>query len=166
MNNYNILYHRFNGSVGLGCRIHRLHRCRGLRHSQRMSWYDTKQSDAEVPVMLELWGTLSTSSLPSPQIHTGPEWEHLIMVISMGQIELNCITTLNWIVWNRIVLAFNSVWTKTIPILYLIAWNRTVWRNWIPWNRNVFWQLNYVLMLNWIVYNRTEYLNKNGFCVK
>ena len=26
--------------------------------------YDTKQSDGEVPVMLELWGMLSTPSLP------------------------------------------------------------------------------------------------------
>ena len=25
------------------------------------------------------------------------------------------------------------------------------WRNWIAWNRNVFWWLNCVLMLNWIV---------------
>ena len=28
-------------------------------------WYDTKQSDGEVPVMLELWGTRSTPLLPS-----------------------------------------------------------------------------------------------------
>ena len=27
--------------------------------------YDTKQSDGEVPVMLELWGMQSTPSLPS-----------------------------------------------------------------------------------------------------
>ena len=35
--------------------------------------------------------------------------------LSMGQIELNCILILNWIVWIR-----------------------TVWQNWIAWNRNVF----------------------------
>ena len=28
--------------------------------------YDTKQSDGEVPVMLELWGMQSTPSLPGP----------------------------------------------------------------------------------------------------
>ena len=28
------------------------------------------------------------------------------------------------------------------------------------------WQLNCVLMLNWIVLNRTDYLHKNGFGVK
>ena len=31
---------------------------------QRVSWYDTKQSDGEVPVMLELWGMRITLSLP------------------------------------------------------------------------------------------------------
>ena len=29
-----------------------------------------------------------------------------------------------------------------------------------------FWQLNCVLMLNWIVLNRTDYSHKNGFGVK
>ena len=29
-----------------------------------------------------------------------------------------------------------------------------------------FWQLNCVLMLNWTVFNRTDYLHKNGFGVK
>ena len=33
--------------------------------------YDTKQSDGEVPVMLELWGMQSTPSLPSL---SGPLW--------------------------------------------------------------------------------------------
>ena len=27
-------------------------------------WYDTKKYDGEVPVMLELWGTQNTTSLP------------------------------------------------------------------------------------------------------
>ena len=40
--------------VGWGCRIHRLHVFRGLSPPQRESLYDTKQSDGEVPVMLEL----------------------------------------------------------------------------------------------------------------
>ena len=56
-----------------GRRIHQLPLCRGARSpSQRVSWYDTKQSDGEVPVMLELWG------LRSSQVHSGPEWYHLI----------------------------------------------------------------------------------------
>ena len=38
----------------------------GMRpHPQRVSCYDTKQSDQKVPVMLELWGMRSTSLLPS-----------------------------------------------------------------------------------------------------
>ena len=36
--------------------------------------YDTKQSDGEVPVMLELWGMRSTPSLPSLPVHSGSEW--------------------------------------------------------------------------------------------
>ena len=31
---------------------------------QRASWYDSKQSDGKVPVMLRLWGMRSTSSMP------------------------------------------------------------------------------------------------------
>ena len=43
--------------------------------------------------------------------------------------------------------------------------------NWIIWNWTVFdietvLTLNCVLMLNWIVLNRTDYLHKNGFGVK
>ena len=47
--------------VGWGCRIH-LYECPG---------YDTKQSDGEVPVIVELWGMQSTSSLSSLP---GPLW--------------------------------------------------------------------------------------------
>ena len=37
--------------------------------------YDTKQSDGEVPVMQELWGMRSTSSLPSLP---GPLWPGVV----------------------------------------------------------------------------------------
>ena len=50
--------------------------------------YDTKQSDGEVPVMLELWGMQSTPSLPSLP---DPLWLGAVApdrVLSMGQIEL------------------------------------------------------------------------------
>ena len=66
--------------------------------------YDTKQSDGEAPVMLELWEMWSTSSLPSLP---GPLWSRVVApdkVLSMGQIELNCVLMLNQIVWNRNVL--------------------------------------------------------------
>ena len=84
------LIHRlYTGPVGWGCRIHRLHlpnECPG---------YDTKQSEGEVPVRLELWGMRSTHSL---SLLPGPLW--LIMVapdraLSIDQIELNFILMLN-----------------------------------------------------------------------
>ena len=59
--------------------------------------YDTKQSDGEDPVMLELWGMRSTSSLPSL---AGPHWPGVVApdsVLSIGQIELNCVLMLNCI---------------------------------------------------------------------
>ena len=62
--------------------------------------YDTKKSDGEVPVMLELWGMRSTPSLPSLP---GSLWPGVVApdrVLSVGQIELNCVLMLNWIVWN------------------------------------------------------------------
>ena len=46
--------------------------------------YDTKQSDGEVPVMLELWGLRSTPSLPSLP---GPLWVGVVApdrALSMG----------------------------------------------------------------------------------
>ena len=46
--------------------------------------YDTKQSDSEVPVMLELWGMRSTPSLP---ILPGPLWPGMVApdrALSMG----------------------------------------------------------------------------------
>ena len=50
--------------------------------------FDTKQSDVEVPVKLEIWGMRSTPSLPSlPR----PIWPGVVAperVLSLGQIEL------------------------------------------------------------------------------
>ena len=50
--------------------------------------YDTKQSDGEVPAMLELWGMWNTPSLPSLP---GPLWPGVVApdrALSMGWIEL------------------------------------------------------------------------------
>ena len=47
-------------------------------------WYDTKQSDCEVPAVLELWGMQSNSSLPSLP---GPLWPGVVApdrALSMG----------------------------------------------------------------------------------
>ena len=57
--------------------------------------YDIKQSDGEFPVILELWGMRSTPSLP---LLPGPLRPGVLApdrVLSMGQIELNCVLTLN-----------------------------------------------------------------------
>ena len=60
-----------------------------------MSGYDSEQSDDVVPVMLELWGMRSTPLLSS---RPGPLWPGVVapdMVLSKGQIELNCVLMLN-----------------------------------------------------------------------
>ena len=56
--------------------------------------------------MMGLWGRQITPSLTS---HPGLLWPGVVAperVLSMGQIEQNCVLMLNWIVWNRTVLAF------------------------------------------------------------
>ena len=58
----------------------------------------------------------STPLLPPLHVHSGLEWLHLI-----GQIELNCVLVLNWIVWNRTVFHLNCV-----LMLNWIVWNGTV----------------------------------------
>ena len=65
-----------NCPVGWGCRIHRLLLCRGVRPPpNECPGYDTKQSDGEVPAVLELWGMRSTPSLPSL---SGPLWPGVV----------------------------------------------------------------------------------------
>ena len=84
--------------------------------------YDTKQSDGEVPVMWELWEMQSTPSLPS---FPSPLWPGVIApdrVLCMGQIELNCILMLYWIVWNGTVFDI-----ETVLMLNWIVWIWTVY---------------------------------------
>ena len=67
--------------------------------------YDSKQSDGQASVMLELWGMRSTLLLPLL-------WHGVVApdrILPMSQIVLNCMLILNWIVWNRTVLKFNYV---------------------------------------------------------
>ena len=93
--------------------------CRGVPpHNERPN-YDIKQSDGEVPVMLELWGMQCTPLLSSL---SGPFWPGVIApdrVLSVGQIEWNGGLILNWFVWNGTVF-----W----------LWNRVLMLNWIVWN--------------------------------
>ena len=89
--------------VGWDCRIHQLFLSRGVSLLKECPGFDTKQSDSESPIKLEFWGMRSTPSLPSLP---GPHWPGVVApdrVLSMGQIELNCLFMLNWIVWNRTI---------------------------------------------------------------
>ena len=103
LNNYNRLLNndnRFmkvilksNGPVRWGCGIHRPHLCRRVRPFPTIecSGYDIKHSDGEASVILELWGMQSTPLLSSlrPGVVVPDK------VLSMGQIELNCVFMLN-----------------------------------------------------------------------
>ncbi len=80
--------HIFLCPVSLGCRIHWLHLCRVVRTPNDCPGYDTKQSDSEVPIMLEPWGMRSTSSLTSLP---GPLWPGVVApdrALCMGKIKL------------------------------------------------------------------------------
>ena len=97
----------YNFSVSWGYKIHQLPLCRELRPpTKECPENDTKQSDDEVLVMLELWGMQGTPSLPSFPSLLWPRVLAPDRVLSMSQIELRCLLMLNWIAWNGTVLAF------------------------------------------------------------
>ena len=88
--------------------------------------------------MLEVCGMWSTLLLPS---FSGLLWLGVVapdMVISMGQIELNCILTLNWILWNRAV--------SDNETLYL--------------SLREFFEIGLFCVLNWFVWSCTVYMFK------
>ena len=88
--------------------------------------YDTKQSDGEVLGILEHWKMRSTPSLP---LLPGPLRLGVVApdrVLSMRQIELNCVLMLNLITLNKAVLIFKlSTYAKY---------------NWLK--KNCFWHWN------------------------
>ena len=92
-------------------KIRRLHLCTGIRTPPRNEYpiYDARHTNGEVPVMLELWGIRSSPSLPSLSGPLRPAVVAPNRVLSMGQIELNCVRILNRIVLNRTVFTFNCV---------------------------------------------------------
>ena len=93
--------------VGWGCRIHRLLFCKDVRPpTNDFIGYDTKESDNEALVMLELWGMRGIPSLPSLRGQVRHVVEVPDRILSMGQIELNCELVFNWIASNRFVLTF------------------------------------------------------------
>ena len=72
--------------VGLGCWINRL--AKRWDPLKECPGYDTKQSDGEALVMLELWGMRNTPSLPSLFGLLWPGAVATDKVLSKGQIEL------------------------------------------------------------------------------
>ena len=117
-NTKELTYLNTNCSVGWGCKIHRLLLCREVRPLlNECPGYDTKESNGEVPVMLEPWGIRST---PSLTLFLGRLWPGLVVadrVLSLGQIELSNIFMLNWIAWNI------TFWNLN----YLLVLNWTIW---------------------------------------
>ena len=104
----------------------------GWDSPNKCSGYDTKQCDDEVPVMQELWGMQSTSSLPLLPDSLCFRVVAPDRVLSMDQIELNCILMLNLIAWNRTALTFKLC---THAKLNRLKWNCFCMLNWIVWNR-------------------------------
>ena len=87
LNTNNSFGNKISNPVGWGCIIHRMHLCRGVRSLPECLAYNTKQSDGETLIMLELWGMQSTTSLP---LFLGSPWHGVVApdrVLSMGQIE-------------------------------------------------------------------------------
>ena len=87
--------------VSWGCRIHWLHFCREVR-PPKCPGYNTKQSDGEVPAVLELWEKRSTPSLP---LLSGPLWPGVVAPDKSpiyGLNRTNSILMLKWIVLSKL----------------------------------------------------------------
>ena len=79
-----------------------------VQYTDWISGYDSKQSDGEDPVMLDLWGMQNTPLLP---LLLGPFWSGVVTpyrFLSMDQIGLNSVFMINWIVWNRTVYIYKN----------------------------------------------------------
>ena len=75
--------------------------------------------DGEASVMLEFRGMQST---PTLSLLPGPLWPGVVApnwVLSMGQIELNCVLVLNRIIWNRTVYTGPvAKWVECSPMVW------------------------------------------------
>ena len=102
--------------VDLGCWVHQL----SLQRDKTclISGYDTKQSDSEASVMLELWGMQSTYSLP---LLSSPLWTGVVAsdrFLSMGQIELFVHLTNDWCLIELLVIHSNT-WNYFTLLTYV-----------------------------------------------
>ena len=93
----------------LGLVIHRLPLCREVWPHNKFPGYDTKPTDGEVPVRLELWKMRSTPSLPSIP---GPLWPGVVAphwVLSMGYLLISFFLNFYlFIYFDDIILAWRS----------------------------------------------------------
>ena len=89
----------------------------GYDSPKKCSGYDTKQSNSDVPVMLELWGMWSTPLLLSLPSLLWPGVVASDRVLSMCQIELGCnYAKLNCLKLNWIGISFLSILSWSVPI--------------------------------------------------
>ena len=80
-----------------------LYLCRKIRLSH-VSWiWHQKHLLLRLIIMLELWGMQNTSLLLSLPGLLSPRSVTPDKLLSMGQIELNCVLRLKWIVWKGTV---------------------------------------------------------------
>ena len=75
------------------------------------------------------FGMQNTSTLPSLPCQLWPRVAALDRVLSVGQIELNCVLMLNWIVWNRTVLTFNCVWINDWYLIEILVIHSNTWNH-------------------------------------
>ena len=130
--------------------------------------------------MLELWGMQSTPSLPSLPGPLWPRVEAPDRVLSMGQIELNCVLMLNWIelewnIWYRITLCkkknswettqrmqiymydernLQTSMNKITPNLICVLWHLAAWVECSPMVRETGVQSqveSYQRLKNWVL---------------
>ena len=116
------------GQVGWGCRIYRLHLCRGVRFLTPTrdlwpSWLGLQNTSTASPQRVSWiwhetiwWRDYSNEAFRNaeyPFIAIAPRstltWSGSTWKVPMDQIELNCVLLQNWIVWNKTVFIFNCV---------------------------------------------------------
>ena len=95
--------------------------------------YNTKQSDGEVPVMMDLWGMRSTLLLPSLP---GPLWPRVVAPDMVPIYGLNRTKPCFFHYTDFCIGTAYKCWTELLEI-------------------ELFWRLNCVLILNWIIWNKT-----------
>ena len=117
---YTLKYNLPNCRVGWDWKIQWLLFCRGVRLPTSFLDMILNKLMVRLPVILELWGMPNTLSLPLFPRRFGLGVVTTNRVLSMNQIELNCVLMLNWIAWNENVLTFKLC---TSAEMNCLKWN-------------------------------------------